>query len=323
MVKKKGKKLRNDLWITELPWYAINKSLPSDSYFTSKETAKKCFDIFLNVCNEYNIDVNEYTFIEPGAGDGSFFDLMPKDRRIGIDIIDRRADVIDSDFLKWMPDELDNKYITLGNPPFGIRGAIALAFINRSFLFSDAVGFILPMSFHSDGKGTNMRRVINGHLIHSVIIENEKFYSPDNDKEIKVNILFQVWKRGAGKGIFKEYDISEYAEIKTVNSDPKRYCGMDKLNEYDFFINSTFFENGEGNKIVYKFSDLKYSAGYGVIIKKNKDELLTKLSKINWIDYSSIATNSCRHIRMHHIRKCFFDMGSGKEINDINNSIFW
>ena len=64
----------------------------------------------------------------------------------------------------------------VGNPPFGVRGAIALAFINRSLLFAEYVAFILPMSFHSNGKGSNMKRVQNGHLIHSEILENESFF---------------------------------------------------------------------------------------------------------------------------------------------------
>ena len=314
------KGLKNNLDITELPHYAINKKLPADSYFTSSDTAKKCINIFYEVLKKENIDTNQYTFIEPSAGDGGFYDLLITNNKIGIELIDRREDFIKSDFLKWKPNDLSKKYISIGNPPFGIRGAVALAFLNRCLLFSDYVGFILPMSFHSNGKGTNMRRVKNAHLIKSTILEQETFFSPDNNKEIKINTLFQVWKRGYGKSIFNNYDISEYADIKTVNSDPNRYCGMDYLNEYDFFINSSFY--GSESNIVFNFDDVKYNSGYGIILKKEKENILQKIKKINWIDYSSKATNSVNHVRMHHIQQCIYDLGFGKIVDDYSDKFF-
>ena len=303
--------LVNDLNKTEIPHYALSKKLPADSYFTSKSTAEKCLSIFFQKLKEEKVNIDNYIFIEPSTGDGCFFDLLPIDKRIGVDIIDRRDDIITADFLTWKPPPIQNKYLTVGNPPFGVRGALALAFINRSLLFSEYVAFILPMSFHSNGKGTNMKRVLNGHLIHSQILEGETFFSPDNNKEIKVNTLFQVWKRGDGKGIFLDYDISEYVDIYTVCSEPSRLCGLDKIGIYDFYVSSSFF--GNTLHTVYKFEDVKYGTGYGVIIKKNKKNIMSLIKDINWHNYSSLATNRCKHIRKYHIEKCLFNLGFGKE----------
>jgi hypothetical protein len=301
--------LVNNEKITELPHYAINKNLPADSYFTTKETAEKCLSILMRYLQINNINVNEFTFIEPGAGSGNFYDILPHNDKIGIDLINRRKDIINSDFLTWYPKEDDKKYISIGNPPFGVRGAIALAFVNRCFLFSEYVAFILPMSFHSNGKGSNMKRVVGGHLVVSEILEGEKYYSPDNNKEIKVNTLFQIWKKGEGEGLFKNYDVSEYVDIYTVCSSPDRLCGLDKIGQYDFYVSSSFF----GNELstVYDFSHVKYGSGYGVIIKKNKEEILKKLKKIEWNNYSSLATNSCKHVRIHNIEECLYDLGYG------------
>jgi hypothetical protein len=305
------KNLRNDLEITEIPHYTVNKKLPSDSYFTSKETANKCYKILIDEIKKEKINLLDYTFLEPSAGSGVFFDLVQYEKKIGIDLNSERNDFIKGDFLKWRPLDLTHKYITFGNPPFGVRGAYALAFINRALLFSDYVGFILPMSFHSNGKGSNMKRVLDGHLIYSKILENETFFSPEINKEIKINTLFQVWKKGEGKSVFKDYDISEYAEIYTVCSDPNRTCGLDKIPDYDFMISSSFF--GNNMSIVFNFDELKYGSGYGVIIKKNKEEILEKLSNISWENYSSLATNTVRHIRKHHIEKVLYDNGFGTE----------
>ena len=299
--------LLNNKEITELPHYAINKSLPADSYFTSTETAKKCVDIVMD-----KIDTKGFTFLEPSAGSGAFYDLLPEDRRIGIELFNRRKDFIKQDYLTWYPEDNSNKYIVIGNPPFGVRGAYALAFVNRSLLFAEYVAFILPMSFHSNGKGSNMKRVENGHLIFSQVLEKESFYSPDNNKEIKVNTLFQIWKRGEGESIFPDYDTSKHVDIFTVCSSPDRLCGLDKIGTYDFYVSSTYF--GNTLKTVYDFDDVKYGSGYGIIIKDNKKDLLQKIKEVEWDTYSTMATNSCKHIRKYSIQKCLFDLGYGEKV---------
>ena len=306
--------LVNNLNKTEIPEYAINKSLPSDSYFTSDKTAKKCFSIFIDTLSKENIDIEDYIFIEPSAGSGVFYNLMPTNKRIGVEFYNKNKEFIKADYLTWKPENLKDKYVVLGNPPFGVRGAYALAFVNRSLLWADYVGFILPMSFHSNGKGTNMKRVNNGHLIYSQILEQESFFSPDINKEITINSLFQVWKKGKGKSIFSNYDVSEYVDIFTVCASPDRLCGLDKIGRYDFYVSSSFF--GDSLKIVYDFEDVKYKSGYGIIIKKSKDKILSKIKNIEWNEYGSLATNSVKHIRRHHIENCLFDLGFGAQIKE-------
>ena len=311
--------LVNNLNKTEIPEYAINKSLPSDSYFTSDKTAKRCFKIFNNTLLKENIKIEDYIFIEPSAGGGVFYNLMSSNKRIGVELYYKNKEFIKADYLTWKPENLKDKYVVLGNPPFGVRGAYALAFVNRSLLWADYVGFILPMSFHSNGKGTNMKRVENGHLIYSQILEQESFFSSDINKEITINSLFQVWKKGKGKSIFSNYDVSEYVDIFTVCASPDRLCGLDKIGRYDFYVSSSFF--GDSLKIVYDFEDVKYKSGYGIIIKKSKDKILSKIKNIEWNEYGSLATNSVKHIRRHHIENCLFDLGFGLEIKDIEANL--
>jgi hypothetical protein len=302
------KGLLNNKEITELPHYAINKQLPADSYFTSTHTAAKCVSIVME-----NVDTEGYIFLEPSAGGGAFYDLLPQDRRIGIDLHDRRPEFIKQNFLSWFPGEDSKKYIVIGNPPFGVRGAYALAFVNRAFLFAEYVAFILPMSFHSNGKGSNMKRVANGHLVFSKVLEKEKFFSPDSNREIKVNALFQIWKRGPGESIFPDYDTSEYVDIYTVCNSPDRLCGLDKIGKYDFYVSSSYF--GNSLKTVYSFEDVKYGSGYGVVLKKNKEEVLRKIREIEWNKYATVATNSCKHIRKYSIETCLYDLGFGKKLH--------
>ena len=304
--------LINDKTKTELPHYAVSKKLPADSYFTSSDTAKRCMSIVNKVLPD-----EEYIYVEPAAGEGAFYDLFPSDIKIGIEPHDRkREEFIQSDFLTWYPapyQAYENKYVVVGNPPFGVRGAIALAFINRSLLFAEYVAFILPMSFHSNVKGSNMKRVQNGHLIHSEILENESFFSPDTNKYIKINSLFQVWKKGVGKSLFPIIDVSEFADIYTTCSAPDRLCGLGKIGVYDFYVSSTFF--GNSLHTVYNFDDVKYGSGYGIILKKCKNKIMEQIKDIEWNNYASLATNSCKHIRKHSIEKCLYDLGFGHEKN--------
>ena len=303
--------LLNNKRTTELPHYAINQEMPEDSFFTDREIARKCFDTFTRVCQDIGIQLQEYTFIEPSAGEGCFYHLLPKDRSIGLDIKPMDPRIQKADFLSWYPKE-EAKNIVIGNPPFGVRGAMALAFVNRALLFSNIVAFILPMSFFSNGKGSNMKRVQGASLIYNEKLPSDSFYLPENpDKVVSVKTVFQVWRKGAKAKVFTDYDVSEYVDIYTCCSSPARFCGLGRGRNYDCFIASTFYKDV---KIVKEFKDVLYGSGYGLIIKKNKRQIMSALKQVNWLDYCSDATNHCNHIRMYHIRKFLGEMGFGAAI---------
>jgi len=302
--------LRNDREITELPHYAVGKRAPADAYYTKPEIATQSVSVFFKVCAERGVKLNDYTFIDPSAGEGCFHRNLPDGlSRIALDIDPGATrDIVKADFLSWYP-EHEGRYAVIGNPPFGHRGAMALAFINRAFLFADLVGFILPMSFYSNGKGSNMKRVKNATLLHSERLPEDSFYMPATRETVSVNTVFQVWKKGAGKSIFTDYDISEWMDVYTCCSIPSRFCGLGRGRNYDCFIASSFY--GDDIQIVNKFSEVKYGSGYGFIAKREPERVLNALKSIDWVKYSSEATNHCRHIRMYHIRQAMGELGFG------------
>lgn len=102
---------------------------------------------------------SEYLFVDPSAGDGVFYDMLPKDRRMGVEIVPGRAEFHCSDYLKWRPPGKQEAIAVVGNPPFGYRAWLALAFVKHSAEFADYIGMILPMAFQSDGKGSPKFRV--------------------------------------------------------------------------------------------------------------------------------------------------------------------
>ena len=299
--------LENSLLRTELPHYAINANVPEDTFYTNRDIAKRCVNDFFRVCKRHKIKISNYIFIEPSAGEGCFYDFLP-DKKIGLDIAPRNKKIRKTNFLTWKPRK-NGKYIVIGNPPFGHRGAIALAFIKRALLFSDVVAFILPMSFYSNGKGSNMKRVPEASLIYNQRLPTDAFYLPDTGKPMSVNTVFQIWAKGNRKSVFTDYDISQFAEIYTCCSNPDRYCGLGRGRSYDCFIASTFYNNVG---IVDDFKDVLYGSGYGLILKKQKRNIMQLLKKTDWTNYCTEATNQCKHIRMFHLRQLLGENGFGK-----------
>ena len=121
--------------------------MSGDQFFTSAADVGRCWDFF-----HEQVDVPaDAIYIEPAAGGGAFYNVMPADRRIGLDIDPQPgvAGVRQADFLSLSPMEspLPAGAYYIGNPPFGRRGSLAREFVSKSFELGAAlVGFILPRS---------------------------------------------------------------------------------------------------------------------------------------------------------------------------------
>jgi len=275
-----------------------------DQFFTPIIASKKCYSKFLEVIKEYGDFEKNYTFIEPSAGSGSFLKLLPEDRRIGFDIDPQFSEVIKQDYLEWEP-IINTKYVVIGNPPFGLRGQLALKFINHSSKFSDYVCFILPQMFESDGKGVPRKRVNGLNLIHSEKL-NTHFESPDG-KNISIHCIFQIWSKfhtnykfiinNITSTILKIYSLSDGGTSSTTRNKKMFY-------KCDVYLPSTCF--GKDNMKYYdSFDKLPGKKGYGIVFLKDKDEYLTKFINIDWSDVAFLSTNSAYNIRSSQITNMF------------------
>ena len=296
-----------------LPWYAVNESDPRDQCFTKRDIAARCWESLESVAGREGMDLSRHIFIEPSAGEGCFTELLPKKRRVSLDVAPRHRETEHADFLKWSP-RPGRSYAVVGNPPFGVRGAMALAFVNRAAMFADLVGFILPMTFESDGKGGALTRVDSRlSLLHQEEIPPNAFYDAESGSDRDINTVWQVW--GAVSPPLPRPtspDCSEFVDIRTVCTAPDRRCGLTLMDKYDFFLQGTFYEN-RPPQVVRDFAEVKYGSGYGVIIKKNKSDVSAALKAADWRLHSSRATNHCRHIRMRHIRNVLATSGFARK----------
>lgn len=301
-------KLRDKAWekTDRIPEWVRGREISLDQFNTMPKVAEYCWNSFQKILKKEKVTLSNYNIIEPSAGTGSFYDLLPENNRIGVDVEKYRDEFFQSDFLTWEPEIGDKPCLAIGNPPFGYRGWLALAFLNRAAEYCDYVGFILPMSFQSDGKGSPKNRVKGMKLIHSERLPSDLFVMPDGEVK-QVNTLWQVWKKGDAPKLPDLSMCDEFIELFTVDLRKERLCGMKKIDDCDFFLQRSYFTKPP--EFVSSFDDVRYGCGYGVIFKKKRGEIKKILKKINWDNYSNLATHNCRHISMYHIRLALLDNG--------------
>ena len=111
-----------------------------DQFYTNSDMAQKCID---------TIDVTKYDIVvEPSAGMGAFYNLIDHPNKVGIDLEPKCDGAIKQDFLQWDLNEFPlPKVLTIGNPPFGRQGSLAMKFIKHASIFSTTIAFILPRGF--------------------------------------------------------------------------------------------------------------------------------------------------------------------------------
>ena len=250
-------------------------------------------------------DVSRYKFIDPAAGEGVFFDLLPEDRRIGIEIVPGRLDFECRDYLSWQPRVNGHRYAVIGNPPFGYRAWLALAFVNRSALFADYIGMILPMAFQSEGKGSPKHRVVGAELVDQQSLPADAFTTEFGDP-VKINALWQVWRRGVNNRA-PVATCNDWIDLFTVDMRKERLCGQERLSEADWFLQRTFYS--EPPDLVPDFSEVRYVCGYGIVIKRDKERITEALRAVDWLQHSNLAAHNCHHISMYHIREALIAAG--------------
>lgn len=277
-------------------------------FYTKPEVAKNCYTTFKNVARELGINLRNYTFIEPSAGCGWFYDLLPPARRIGIDIDPRYKGLIQNDYLTWTPKER-GKYAVIGNPPFGLRGHLALQFINHSAQFADMVAFILPPLFNSDGKGVPAKRVKGYALAHTENLAPNSFSYP-NGKDVDVSAIFQVWTRIKTEKITKpkQKTVKNYIRVYSLSDGgtPESTRNKNMLHACDVYLPSTCFRGMRPHK---GFEDLPHRRGYGVVIHRQKREIKKLLNNVDWSKVSFRSTNGALNLRTSLIENVLIKRG--------------
>ncbi|MEK9170019.1 MAG: hypothetical protein AAB674_00015 [Patescibacteria group bacterium] len=286
-----------------------------DQFYTKPKVAEYCFDKFKKIAGDLGVDLKEYIYIEPAAGCGCFYQILPNKKRIGIDIDPKKygtiynKGIIKSDYLNWKPKDRNKKYIVIGNPPFGLRGKLALSFINKSYEYADMVAFILPQLFNSDGKGVAGKRVLGYKLAYNEKLPSNSFMYPDGT-DIEIHTVFQVWTK-INKDKIKIPQLKTcgfYVDIFSLSDGgkPANTRNKDMIGRCDVYLPSTTFT---GMMAYNSFYDLPHERGYGVVIKQNKREIKDILKNTDWEKVAFPSTNSALNLRKSIIENVIIQKG--------------
>ena len=102
----------------------------------------------------------------------------------------------------------------------------------------------------------------------------------------------------------KAEPFGNYLKVVTVSLAKNRECGKEWIfdKRANWYLSSTFYNE---NRVVDSFDGVKYKSGIAIIYTTKDRQQIRMLDRIfqnaDWLQYSSLATNSCHHIGKSHI----------------------
>jgi hypothetical protein len=206
----------------------VKRKVKLEQYYTTKDLVDQCLSFIEKHFNFDDFDV----VLEPSAGDGVFLKESFADKTIAFDLDPKNPNVTKQDFFQWCPPS-DKKIITIGNPPFGQRGSLAVKFTNKAMEFSDVVAFILPRSFRKDTFYNRLGE--NFHLVDQFDCDS---FRNEKGELLTIKCVFQIWEK-------KNYPRIKSNRKNTHDDFQMKHAHLSRVsekelenlrNEYDFCI---------------------------------------------------------------------------------------
>lgn len=304
-------RLRDDAWQTHgrIPAWVRPATVELDRFFTRHEIAERCYASLLGVMRSEGADLARFWFVDPSAGAGAFYRLLPPDRRAAVDLLPHLSvpEMEVADFLSWRPDRAGSPgpVAVIGNPPFGHRAWLALAFVQHAASFADFIGMILPPAFASEGKGSPKHRVKGARLLATEPLPDGSFADP-HGRPVNVSAVWQVWRRGENRSVHRA-SASKWLDIFSVDLRPQRRCGLHRLHEADWFLDRTFFKNPP--VLVRRVEDLMSPTAHGIVILSEEAVVTAALQSTDWTLHSNLSIDGRRHISFYHIHQALAAAG--------------
>lgn len=154
-----------------------------DQFYTNTDIAKECYNELQQVINIEDFDV----LLEPSAGTGSFFSLLPSSKREGLDLEPKHEGITKMNFFDYKAKD-SKRYCVIGNPPFGRISSTAVKFFNHASKFADVIAFIIPKTFKRIS--VQNRLSLNFHLVYNKDLPlNPCCFTP----KMSAKCCFQIW----------------------------------------------------------------------------------------------------------------------------------
>lgn len=155
-----------------------------DKFYTKPDIVDKCL---LNISKIYEWSSWDL-IVEPSAGNGSFYLKIPSKKKIGIDISPEHKEIIEQDYLTYIPSSKKKNILVIGNPPFGKVCSLAISFFNHSAKFANVIAFIIPKTFRRISVQNKLDK--NFHLIFDEDIPTKPC---SFEPSMNVKCCFQIW----------------------------------------------------------------------------------------------------------------------------------
>lgn len=248
-----------------------------DKFYTTPYYAKKCIDIVYSLYKSSDFDL----VVEPSAGNGSFFNQIINENKIGIDISPDAPNILKMDFFNYIPDSNKKKILVIGNPPFGKVSSLAIKFFNYSAEWAYIIAFILPRTFRKPSVQNKLNK--NFHLIYDIDIPTKCFIP-----NMMAKCCFQIWE--------KKENSRKYIDLSTIHKDwiflP--FGPVDLYGQPTPSINADFAIRAYGGKIgvIKKGIDLKElrpKSWHWIKSNINIEELIERFEKLDYSDSLNTA----------------------------------
>ena len=149
-----------------------------DQFYTKPEVAQRCWATISHL--------NPALWIEPSAGTGSFYSLLPEPK-FGCDLKPKSEGVVQQNWFDYIPPT--KNCVIVGNPPFGYRAQGAIAFFNHGAPYATHIAFIVPRSFRKAYIINQLDK--NFHVKEEIILDLGAFMGGAD----KIRTAWQVWER--------------------------------------------------------------------------------------------------------------------------------
>ena len=249
-----------------------------DKFYTIPSYSKKCIDKVFDLYDKHSFDL----IIEPSAGNGSFFNQLECDNKIGIDISPENKNIIKMDFFDYTPNLNINNVLVIGNPPFGKISSIAIKFFNHSAKWAKVIAFIIPRTFRRPSVQNKLNKMF--HLIYDEDVSIKPCcFTP----KMMVKCCFQIWEKKATERPFidlptkhEDWDFLPFGPIDEYGQ-PTPPDGA------DFAMRAYGGKIGEIEKI--KLNELRPKSWHWIKSNINKQELINRFNQLDYSDSLNTA----------------------------------
>lgn len=210
-----------------------------DKYYTKKVVAEQCYKQMKDLIKSV-ADLSKAIFVEPSAGSGVFLDII-EETKIGADIAPTKEskhlilkhDFLNQDFSILIEGYSKEAVFFIGNPPFGKKGDLALAFLNKALSYGETVGFIVPIQFRK----WSIQSKINpsAKLLLDLELPEVAFEFMGSDYALRC--CFQVWSTSTSFSLMENFRLKNKPEISHPDFEMYQYnrtVVAEKYFDYDW-----------------------------------------------------------------------------------------